>query len=128
MRRILVFALLGPPLGFVMVFYVLGPAMNWLLGGSADFGWQHVVMLPMAYAIGILPALLTALVDAVLAGRGIRRRLLWTALFGFAASFLPLAGALAAGYIAGEPLLLVWGLVGAVPAYVCSRLAGPAIR
>jgi uncharacterized membrane protein len=48
---------------------------------------------------------------------------LWTCLFGFAASFLPFMTAIVMEYVQGI-IFLLFGLVGAIPAFVCSLLAG----
>ncbi|HEY4250087.1 MAG TPA: hypothetical protein VGM87_02750 [Roseomonas sp.] len=127
LRRFLVFGLLGPPLGFVVGFWGLVPALNWAMDGRSGFDWHQMVLLPLAYAMGIVPALLTALVDAAIAQRGWRWRPLWTAAFAFAASFTPLGTLLVAGYLT-SPWILLWGLIGAVPGLVCSALSGGPTR
>lgn len=123
MRRLLIFSLLGPLLGFVTGFWVMRPIMAGLLGDPLDIDWHQIVLMPLAYALGIVPAFLTGLFDEFGDRRSFRRRVLWTTLFGFTISFLPLATALAAGFIRG-PWILLWGLIGAIPAAICSWLAG----
>jgi hypothetical protein len=73
--------------------------------------------------VGIVPALVTAAVDHALARRHVRLRILWTALFGYAAAYLILLTAWMDGSVHG-PYLLAFGLVGAVPAAICSWLSG----
>ena len=123
MTRFAVFLLLGPPLGFVTLFWGLLGALGIALGEPPAIGTGQIVLLPMAYALGIVPALAAALFDHVLARRGTRLRILWTALASFALAFIPLAASLAAGAIHG-PYVLAFGLVGAVPGAICSWLSG----
>lgn len=120
MRRYLIFALLGPPLGLLVGLFVLLPLLN---GGEFDFDFGNIALLPAAYLLGMVPALLAAQCDSVLATRGTKWRSLWTALAAYVLSFLPIAAALAHTRL-GHPVLLLHGLVGAIPGYVCSRLAG----
>lgn len=125
MRRFLIFALLGPALGFVTLFWILLQAFNGLLGAPNTFDWHQVVLLPVAYMLGIGPALITALFDHVLARRRVRARILWTALFAYAATYLILLHAWTAGTVHG-PYLLAFGLIGAVPGAICAWLSGRA--
>jgi hypothetical protein len=123
MKRVLIFAILGPALGFVMLFWVLLQALNQALGAPSTFDLHQVVLLPAAYMLGIVPALVTAAFDHALARRGARLCILWTALFGYAAAYLILATAWLDGFVHG-PYLLAFGLVGAVPGAICSWLSG----
>lgn len=123
MRRFLIFALLGPALGFITAFWILLQAFNRWLGTPSTFDWHQGVLLPAAYMVGIGPALITALFDYGLARRGVRLRVLWTALFAYAATYLILLSAWSAGYMHG-PALLVFGLIGAVPGAICAWLSG----
>ncbi|MGN6461436.1 MAG: hypothetical protein ACTHLY_09510 [Pseudolabrys sp.] len=125
MRRFLIFALLGPALGFVTAFWILLQVFNGLLGAPSTFDWHQVVLLPAAYMLGIIPALITALFDHVLARRHARFRILWTALFAYAATYLILLTAWSAGTVHG-PALLAFGLIGALPGAVCAWLSGKA--
>jgi hypothetical protein len=127
LRRFLIFGLLGPPLGFLVGFWGLVPLLNWASGGESHFEWGQLVLLPLAYWMGIVPALLAAMLDRHLARRGLRWRPVWTALFSFAASFVPLAAAIAMGFLA-SPWVLIWGLIGAVPGFICSALSGASER
>lgn len=122
MRRFLIFAILGPALGFVIAFWILLQAFNGLLGAPNTFDWHQVVLLPVAYMLGIGPALITALFDHVLARRSVRLRILWTTLFAYAAAYLILLNAWSAGTVHG-PALLLFGLIGAVPGAVCAWLS-----
>ena len=123
MRRFLVFAALFPPLAFVVAFWGMLQILNWALGESSTADYHQLVLLPAAYVIVLLPAMLTALVDDVLARRNVRYRILWTALSGYPFIFILLLVALLTGSVHG-PYLLLFGIIGAVPGAICSWLAG----
>ena len=123
MKRLLIFALLGPPLGVATGLWVILPVFSWAVGDPVQFDYHQLILLPLGYLSGVPPALLAGLLDGFLAKRNIRRRVLWVALGGFLLSFLPLASSFAAGFIHG-PFILIFGFVGAVPAAVCSWLSG----
>jgi hypothetical protein len=99
------------------------PVLNGVLGGASVFDYHQLVLLPLAYEIGLVPAVLVAAFDGRLARRGVRYRVGWSTLFGFAVSFLPLLGALSMGFLHG-PFVAIFGLLGAAPAAVCSWLSG----
>jgi len=122
MKRFLIFALLGPPIGLFTGLWGMLPFLNQSLTDPPIVDIHQIVLLPPAYMVGVLPALLVGVFDNALARRGIGRRVLWCALLGFGASFLPLASAFAMGFLHG-PWVLIFGLVGAVPGAVCSWLA-----
>ena len=122
MKRFLIFAAAAPPLGFVIAFWVMLQAANWVAGGPGTFDPAHVVMLPTVYLVGVIPALLVAWFDHVLAKREISYRIALTAVFAYFVSYVPLVGAFRMGFM-HEPSVVLLGLVGAVPAAMCSWLA-----
>ena len=122
MKRLLIFALVGPPLGLAIGLGVLVPALNVAFGDLPQWDWRQIVLIPLAYMVGLLPALAAGVFDDVLARRKTKRRPLWTGAFAFAMSFLPLAAAILSGMARG-PFLLIFGLVGALPGAICSLLA-----
>jgi hypothetical protein len=122
MKRFLIFAAVAPPLGFIIAFWVMLQIANWLAGAPSTFDLQHVAMLPTVYAFGLIPALLFAWFDHVLARRQVCYRIALTTLFAYAISYVPLLGAFRFGFM-HEPSMLLLGLIGAVPAAVCSWLA-----
>jgi hypothetical protein len=122
MTRFLIFAAMAPPLGFVVAFWVMLQLANWLAGGPTTFDVAQSMMLPTIYLVGLIPALLVAWFDRVLATRQVSYRIAFTALFGYAISYLPLAFAFWMGLALGPEVLLL-GLIGAVPSAVCSWLA-----
>lgn len=117
-RRLLIFALLGPPLG-------LGVGLLAARAGgplTVDSAVGFLVLAPLAYFFGAVPALCAGLIDDVLARRGIRGRLVWTTLAGGVAGFLPVIAAIGhAGLF--RPAVLLWSLIGAIPAATCSAIA-----
>jgi hypothetical protein len=124
MKRYLTFALLFPPIAFVVAFWIMLQILNWAEGGPSSFDYHQVILLPLAYLMGIVPALLTAKADDILSKQGVRYRILWTAFAGYVFIFMPLLAALTMGFVHG-PYLLLFGIIGAVPAAVCSWIAGP---
>lgn len=122
MKRIVIFVLLGPPLGMITGLYGMLPALNWSLGEPSLIDFHQFVLLPLAYVIGFIPALIVGCFDAALAARRVRGRIAWTVLFAVAACYIPLMSSITMGFIGG-PLLLLFGIIGAVPAALCSWLA-----
>jgi hypothetical protein len=122
MKRFVIFAVVAPPLGFIIAFWVMLQIANWITGAPSTFDLQHVVMLPTVYVFGVIPALLLAGFDHVLAKRQMRYRIALTALFACVLSYVPLLGAFHLGFM-HEPSAVLLGLIGAVPAAVCSWLA-----
>lgn len=104
MKRVLIFALLGPPLGFVTGFYVMLPLMSAAVGDSPQVSFYQLVLLPLAYFMGLVPAVLAGIFDESVAHR--RFRILWTALFAFGAvsSRLPERSYLASSAYGSCPL------------------------
>jgi hypothetical protein len=114
---------LGPPLGLLTGAFVMLPLLNWWQGGTIIFDYQHLELMPLAYVVGLFPAMLAAAFDGVLARLRVGFRPLWCALFGFAVAFIPLAGAKWIGFLHG-PLDASLGVLGAAPAGLCSWLSG----
>ena len=119
MRRLLTFALLGPPLGFVTMFVVGALKSGRLAELSA---WPALILfMPFAYLLGIAPALVAWVADALLS-RVLRLelRMVSSAVVGYAASALFL-------YLSSDHATtrgaLEFGIVGAIPALTCSWIA-----
>jgi hypothetical protein len=122
MKRMVIFGGLGPPIAFVVSFWALIPLFNWSVGGPSVFDLHQLVLLPMFYIMGLGPALLAGLFDDYLAGRGTKLRVLWCGLGGLVVSFIPILGA---AIFFRAWFMLLFGLVGAIPAIICSWMAGP---
>ena len=119
-KRFLIFAAVAPPLGFVIAFWVMLQIANWMAGAASSFDLRQVTMLPAIYVFGVIPALLIAWFDHVVAKRQMPYRIALTALFAYALSYLPLLAVLR---LMQEPSAVLLGLIGAVPAAACSWLA-----
>ena len=106
--------------------FVLLPIVSALAGDPVRVDPHELaalpLLLPAAYFIGLVPALLVGAFDGLLAKRSIGWRAPWCGLFGFAVSFLPLLTSLWMGYLNG-PWVLMFGAIGAVPGIVCSWIA-----
>ena len=55
MKRYLIFALLFPPIAFVVAFWIMLQIANWAEGSPNTFDYRQVTVLPMAYMIAIIP-------------------------------------------------------------------------
>jgi hypothetical protein len=122
MKRFLIFATLWPILGFVWGFWIVLQISNWAVGAPLSFDYHQVNLLPIAYIVGIVPALLLAWLDDVLARRNTRYRVGCTALVAYVVSYVPMLGALSLPFM-HDPYIWLLGLIGAVPGAVCSWLA-----
>jgi hypothetical protein len=116
MRRLLIFALLGPFLGWLS-FFVMTGVMPYNVPGIAiySFGW--------AYVLGIVPSLIVCLVDWKL------RDWTWRALYCAMAGFLAAQALFIFPFRdAGLEGVLTLGSIGAVAGAVCSWLSGTGQR
>ena len=117
MRRLLNFLLLGPVLGYV-VFILRDITGGRVFGGMIGF----LFGLPFAYLFGLPIALLMWAEDALLWNKiGLWPKVLSSAITGYAASIGMLAALTTRQLSVRE--ILTFGIVGAVPAAVCSLLA-----
>lgn len=118
--RLALFGLLGPLLGFVTGFWGLLQILTVAVGDAATFDVGQLVLLPMVYVVGIVPALITGAVDHGV--RHLKYGPLVTCLAGYALGFMPIGAAVAMGFFRG-PYVWIFGLVGAIPALLCSLIA-----
>jgi hypothetical protein len=114
MIRFLLFAVLGPFLGF-LVLIVLGG------GFRSHAAESFTILLPFAFLAGFIPALATAALDRMIEIWGARslQRYLLVGLVGYGAAYLLMLENL----FETSPLVpfrFDWGLIGAVPAMICS--------
>lgn len=121
MKRLVIFASLFPPIAFVIAFWIILQIANVASGEHITAEYHQVMLLPLAYIVGLVPALLVALVDHVCANR--RYRMLWTMIAGYVFIYLPLLAPMMVKFIDG-PEAFLFGISGAVPAAICSWLAG----
>jgi hypothetical protein len=118
MKRFAIFVLLGPVIGFVV--FVLRD----IAGGKIYGGFPGVLFgLPFAYLFGILPALVMWLEDWWLCERiSLPAKVVTSALTGYVAVIALLLLNTAAGQVK-LPQIISFGLVGAIPAAICSLLS-----
>jgi hypothetical protein len=110
------------------VFMVLGPLSGYFifvsLAGEIHGNYSGTIftmLLPAAWIAGLIPASITAALDALFERFGARsvQRYLLTAIVGYATAYLFVLE----NYFEIEPMFPLrynWGLVGAVPAVICS--------
>jgi hypothetical protein len=109
--RCFIFLVFGPGLG-LLTFVVIGR------GSVRDLGLDtSVIVLLLFYLNGLVPALITAAFDSYLDCKRAKGIAMWlgTGCFGYAAAYVNILA----------PLLLFqpkWGLVGAIPAAICSMI------
>jgi hypothetical protein len=108
-KRFLIFLLLGPLIGYGVALALLGMLFV-----------APLMAIGLAYLLGVLPALLVALLDWFLAPRlGFAKRVLVCSIAGFLASPILIMGLLA------DPAMgIFFGAPGVVAAFACSLLSG----
>jgi hypothetical protein len=118
MKRFVIFVLLGPVIGFIV--FVLRD----IAGGKIFGGFPGVLIgLPFAYLFGVVPALIMWLEDWWLCERiPLVAKVATSALTGYVAVIALLWLNTAPGQV-HAPQFLTFGLVGAVPAAICSLLS-----
>jgi hypothetical protein len=121
-RRWAIFGLIGPFVGF-LVFIGLG-------GGFQSHAVESfLIVLPFAMVAGFVPAMVTATFDRLFERLGVQQldRLFRIALVGYGAAYLLMLENL----FETTPLVTFqyrWGLIGVVPAVVCSWLNRPSMN
>ena len=131
MKRYLIFAALGPLLGgFILLFVTTYQSGYWTHTGLSEVEKLFVVFaktLQYSYLFGVLPALMIAAVDDILFH--VKRisplvRMLILGAIAFVAAEFTYGGR---GQDSGALQFVLYGLVGLIPAMVCSWLAHEAI-
>ena len=125
--RFAVFLLLGPPIGSLALLLLALPIVS--LSAGEGFVMPSnplpvwLTLMPSAYFFGFVPAVLTAIVDGLLARFGLRGawRIGITALVGFVLSLAPLVVVVLFGFLHG-PWVLLWGVSGLLAGSVCSAV------
>ena len=117
MRRFLVFLFLGPLIGFAVF------AVRDILGGNIFGGAMGLLVgLPFAYVFGLPIVLVMWFEDWLLEGKmGLWPKLLTSAITGYVTVIALLVVATSRPLSMRE--ILTFGIVGAIPAVVCSWLA-----
>jgi hypothetical protein len=111
-----VFGILGPIAGYFTFL-----ALNGGLNGSSSAGIILVMLLPVAWIAGVVPALTTGSFDLLFERLGAKsgQRYFLTALVGYGSAYMLML----ANLLEAEPLFpfqFSWGLVGVFPAALCS--------
>jgi hypothetical protein len=112
-KRLTIFVLLGPPLATVVLFLMLLPIAGLLEGQRIG-----ISISPSAYLFCLFPALVLAMFDWVTQMIELPYRPIAAAIVGWILAFLVLREILALPDLPGWFLAI--GLLGAVPALVCS--------
>ena len=109
--RCFIFLVFGPSFG-LLTFVVIGR------GSAKDLGLDtFVIALLFFYLNGLVPALITAAFDSYLHCKRAKGIAMWlaTGSFGYAAAYVNILASL----LLYQPK---WGLVGAIPAAICSAI------
>jgi hypothetical protein len=127
MKRYLIFAALGPFVGgFLLLLVTTTLSGYWTQTNLSEVAKLFVVFvksLQFSYLFGILPVMIFAALDDIVShvrwiGAGLRMLMIGAVAF-FAAAFL-YGGK---GADSGVMQFILYGLVGLIPAMLCSRLA-----
>jgi hypothetical protein len=118
-RRWAIFGLIVPFVGFLIFIGLAG-------GFQSHAVESFLVVLPFAMGAGFVPAMVTAAFDRVFERWGVQQldRLLRIAIVGYGAAYLLMLE----NMFETTPLVSFqyrWGLIGAVPAILCSWLSKP---
>jgi hypothetical protein len=117
MKRFAIFALLGPPLGFLILCFMSGAI--WNAGTGLILIFALVLLGPAIYSVGLAPALICGIIDVFLERLPIYKRLTLIGMAGYLLSYLPIRGS----KIPLTVEAVAYGLTGLVAAVVCSWLA-----
>jgi hypothetical protein len=123
MKRLMTFALIGPPVGAFALIFIVIPLQAILDDAKIEFGLVQVqtflALIPLSYVVGIIPAILAALADGAARNLRMPLRILCVTAAGYLFGFLPWWWPLKGGGKSSEG---VFGLIGAVAAATCSWL------
>ena len=93
MRRFIIFALAGPPLGMLVSIFIVIPLVALLDGTAFEPSFAQVetflALVPFSYIIGIIPAVLTSLADWAVRDVRTPLRILCVTAAGYVFEFLP---------------------------------------
>lgn len=121
MKRLLIFGLVGPTIGFLLAVLTVAALGFWPSGGTVLVG-----LFVDAFAAGVVPAVLTGCVDGHLASRtGLGRRILPTSAAGY---FLcVVVGLVFLSHKLPIIAIMIFALYGMIAAAACSALASRAV-
>jgi hypothetical protein len=120
-RRWAIFGLIGPFVGFLVFIGIAG-------GFRSHAVEAFLIVLPFAMVAGFVPAMVTATFDRVFEKWGVHPldRLIRIAVAGYAGAYLLMLE----NFFETTPLISFdyrWGLIGAIPAVLCSWLNRPSL-
>jgi hypothetical protein len=122
-RRFIIFALAGPPLGVFVAIFIVVPLVALLQGTKFEFNAAQVetflALVPFSYIVGLIPAVLTGLADWAVRDVRTPLRILCVTAAGYVFGFLPLWWPLTGSAKTSD---WAFGLAGAVAGAACSWL------
>jgi len=123
MRRFIIFALAGPPLGVLVSIFIVIPLVALLDGTAFEPSSAQVetflALVPFSYIVGIIPAVLTGLADWAVRDVRTPLRILCVTAAGYVFGFLPFWWPLTGSAKKSD---WAYGLVGAFAGATCSWL------
>jgi hypothetical protein len=119
MRRLLIFSLLGPPMALLFI-----ALLSLVTTGQTIAPMEDLLLLPYFYVLGLVPSLLAAVGDWLLAKKvGLLPRLGGSACVGFLVSSACVGFLVSAHFAFNDVFqMMKFGLVGAFTSVVCSML------
>ncbi|MBN9586080.1 MAG: hypothetical protein BGN84_02780 [Afipia sp. 62-7] len=121
MKRLLIFGLVGPTIGFLLAVLTAAALGFWPSGGPA-----LADLFADAFAAGVVPAVLTGCVDGHLASRtGLGRRILLTPAAGY--FICVVVGLVFLNYKLPIVAIMIFALYGMIAAAACSAIASRAV-
>lgn len=121
MKRLLIFGLIGPTIGFLLAVLTAATLGFWPSGGTVLVG-----LFVDAFAAGVVPAVLTGCVDGHLASRtGLSRRILLTSAAGYLLCVA--VGLVFLNHMLSIVAIMIFALYGMIAAAACSALASRAV-
>ncbi len=129
MRRFIIFALAGPPLGMLVSIFIVIPLVALLDGTAFELSFAQLetflALVPFSYIIGIIPAVLTSLADWAVRDVRTPLRIQCVTAAGYVFGFLPFWWPLTGSVKKSE---WAYGLAGAFAGATCSWLTAISTR
>jgi hypothetical protein len=131
--RLFVFAVLAPPLGLLLFLALVASNAYFRHGqapGAGDLLQTFLALLPFSYLPGFIPGLIAAIMDHVLLRFRILMRPFFLFFCAYPLAYLPflIVPPPRSQIFVADHFLLIWGLLGSIPAVACSLLADLLIR
>ena len=124
MKRFLIFALIGPPVGAFAFIFITLPVIGILDHSDIEVTLaqlhRFIALIPLSYVVGIIPAMLTAFADRSARNLSAPLRILFVTVCGYFVGFLPFWWPFNAG---GRSSDWAFGFIGATAGAICSWMA-----